>query len=117
MWGFRYVTAPTGITELATNAWTDFDCDTYFSGGTIPTGNVIAILNIVPAGANVRIRPNGTAWVYNAASTPFIYVDPTFAGVGSIVLIATDSDHIIEYYSNIESGSIYFLGYIGPIPK
>jgi len=120
MWGARYVTAPTGITATVADAWTDFDCDTYFSsvsGDTIPSGNVLAILNVVSNGARINVRPNGTAWVYNANTTPCIYNDFTLLGSASIILIPTDSDHIIEYYATTDDGGILLLGYIGPIPK
>lgn len=110
IWGFRN-SQPTGITSTTIGSWTDFDCDTYW-GGTIPASKeVLAILYVIPtASGTVAFRPNGTSWAATTAT-------PSITTSYGIMLVATDTDHIIEYYATVNNASIYFLGYVNTIPK
>jgi len=125
MWGMRYTTEPTGINTCVLNTWTAFDCDSYFSGGTIPDGNVIAILQVFALGGyTIYFRPHDSGWglTTNTYNLPAVQGGDSGSTTGAMetILVATDSLHVVDYYAT--SGTqyvcqIYLLGYIGPIPK
>lgn len=110
-WGYEGSGDPSGISTTVVGSWTDFVCDTYW-GGTIPSGEILAIIFIQPVGY-VSVRPKGMSWDQYGidASTPTISSHP------GMLLIRTDTDHIFEYWSDNPGNDIYFLGYIPIKPQ
>lgn len=131
LWGFR-ASEPTGVTDATHNSWTNFDCDSYWSG-TLPTGRILAILmtdisvtyvNSTYRYATMGFRPEGATWVPPIAIVVYANssdsILPTYNS--GYALVPTDENHVLEYYAlypGTTSGTarIYMVGYIGPIPK